>query len=51
MGVGAGQARAADDPYADPAEPAPPRTDMTVTRGNIALVITDPQVDFVSPRA
>ena len=27
-----------------------PETSMTVTRGNTALVITDPQIDFLSPK-
>jgi nicotinamidase-related amidase len=36
------------DPYADPAEPALPQTEMIVTKGNTALVITDPQIDFLS---
>jgi len=40
--------QAADDKYADPAEPALPQTDMTVD-GRTALVITDPQIDFLSP--
>ena len=40
---------AQDDPYADPAEPALPQTDMSVTLENTALVITDPQIDFLSP--
>jgi nicotinamidase-related amidase len=35
--------------YADPAEPALPQTDVTVTKGNTAVVITDPQIDFLSP--
>lgn len=39
----------ADDPYADPAEPALPQTEMTVSLANTALVITDPQIDFLSP--
>jgi nicotinamidase-related amidase len=42
-------ATAADDPYADPAEPALPQTDMTVDLSDTALVITDPQIDFLSP--
>lgn len=37
------------DPYADPAEPALPQTDVEVTLENTALVITDPQIDFLSP--
>ena len=36
------------DPYADPAEPGLPQTEMIVTSGNTALVITDPQIDFLS---
>jgi nicotinamidase-related amidase len=36
------------NPYADPAEPALPQTEMLVTSGNTALVITDPQIDFLS---
>ena len=42
-------ATAADDPYADPAEPALPQTTMAVDLSNTALVITDPQIDFLSP--
>lgn len=48
-GVASRAARADGDPYADPAEPALPQTDMTVTLANTALVVTDPQVDFLSP--
>ena len=39
----------ADDPYADPAEPALPQTEMVIDLANTALVITDPQIDFLSP--
>jgi nicotinamidase-related amidase len=46
MNVGA---LAQDSPYADPAEPALPQTTMTTTLSNTALVITDPQIDFLSP--
>lgn len=35
--------------YADPAEPALPQTTMQVSRADTALVITDPQIDFLSP--
>ena len=38
-----------EDVYADPAEPALPQTDMAVTLLDTALVITDPQIDFLSP--
>jgi nicotinamidase-related amidase len=46
MSVGA---LAQESPYADPAEPALPQTTMVTTLGNTALVITDPQIDFLSP--
>ena len=42
-------ALAQESPYADPAEPALPQTTMTTTLSNTALVITDPQIDFLSP--
>lgn len=35
--------------YADPAEPALPQVNMAVTKGTTAIVITDPQIDFLSP--
>lgn len=44
-----GAASAADDPYADPETPALPPSDMVVDLSNTALVITDPQIDFLSP--
>lgn len=37
------------DPYAPPAEPALPASDMVLTKGRVALVVTDPQIDFLSP--
>lgn len=40
---------AADDPYAEPAEPGLPPSDMVLDKGRTALVVTDPQVDFLSP--
>ena len=48
-GVAARPAQAAADPYADPAEPMLPPSDMTLDLSRTALVITDPQVDFLSP--
>lgn len=39
----------ADDPYAPPAEPALPPSNMVLARGRVALVVTDPQIDFLSP--
>ena len=50
IGMGTSAAEAEGNPYADPAKPALPQTDMTVTKGNTALVITDPQIDFLSPK-
>ena len=35
--------------YADPVEPALPATAMEVSLRDTALVITDPQIDFLSP--
>jgi nicotinamidase-related amidase len=35
--------------YADPVEPALPDTDFNVTLADTALVITDPQIDFLHP--
>jgi nicotinamidase-related amidase len=39
------QARAA---YADPENPGLPQIDMTIDPGRTALVVTDPQIDFLS---
>jgi nicotinamidase-related amidase len=35
--------------YADPAQPGLPQTDMIVAASDTAIVITDPQIDFLSP--
>jgi nicotinamidase-related amidase len=35
--------------YADPTEPALPATDVEISLSDTALVITDPQIDFLSP--
>ena len=40
---------ATEDPYADPAEPALPPSDMVLDIKRAALGFTDPQVDFLSP--
>ena len=45
----AGTAHAGDNPYADPAEPALPASDMVLDPSRAALVVTDPQIDFLSP--
>jgi nicotinamidase-related amidase len=37
------------DLYAPPAEPALPPSNMVLTKGRVALVVTDPQIDFLSP--
>ena len=39
----------ASDPYAPPEEPGLPPSDMTLDVKRAALVVTDPQVDFLSP--
>jgi biuret amidohydrolase len=46
----AGTASAGENPYADPAKGALPKTDVTLELANTALVVTDPQVDFLSPK-
>ncbi len=48
-GLGAVSASAQDDPYAPPKEPALPPSGMVFNRGRAALVVTDPQIDFLSP--
>ncbi|OUS33607.1 isochorismatase [Rhodobacterales bacterium 56_14_T64] len=42
-------AQAQENPYADPASPALPPSDMTLDLSRTALVITDPQIDFLHP--
>ena len=46
----ASPAAAASDAYTDPAKPALPPSDMKLEPKRAALVITDPQVDFLSPQ-
>lgn len=41
------EARAA---YADPAKPGLPQVDMQIVPGRTALVVTDPQIDFLSEK-
>lgn len=48
--LAAGKAEAQGDPYADPEKPALPPSDMVLDRKRAALVVTDPQVDFLSPK-
>ncbi|WP_299962466.1 cysteine hydrolase [uncultured Roseobacter sp.] len=50
VAVGATAASAQQaDPYAAPAEPALPPSDMELDLSRAALVVTDPQVDFLHP--
>ncbi len=42
-------ALASEDPYADPANPALPPSDMVLDLDRTALVVSDPQIDFLSP--
>lgn len=48
--IAATPAIAANDPYADPAQPALPPSDMKLDLPRTALVVTDPQIDFLSPK-
>lgn len=49
-GLGVASAQGAlDDPYAPPDEPALPETGFQLNHERAALVITDPQIDFLSP--
>jgi nicotinamidase-related amidase len=48
-GLGAGAAQAKTDPYAPPAKGALPPSDMKLDHARTALVITDPQIDFLHP--
>lgn len=47
--VAVGPVSAALSEYADPAEPALPPSDMELDMSRAALVVIDPQVDFLSP--
>jgi nicotinamidase-related amidase len=47
--LSAHSAQAAEDPYAAPENPALPPSDMVLDLPRTALVITDPQIDFLSP--
>jgi nicotinamidase-related amidase len=48
LAAGSASAETAN-PYADPAEPALPPSNMKLDLSRAALVVTDPQVDFLSP--
>lgn len=44
------RAEASDNPaYAEPAEPGLPASSMALEKGRAALLVVDPQVDFLSP--
>lgn len=47
--AGTAQAHEAPNPYAEPAEPGLPPSDMKLDLSRAALVVTDPQNDFLSP--
>lgn len=50
LAASGGSASAADNPaYADPADPVLPPPTMALERGRAALVVVDPQIDFLSP--
>ncbi len=49
-GVLTNTAEAAADKYAPPAKPALPPSDMKLNLERAALVVTDPQIDFLSPK-
>ena len=49
-GLAATQADASNNPaYAEPADPALPPSTMALEKGRTALVVVDPQIDFLSP--
>ncbi len=49
--LGASKAEAAGmSAYADPAEPALPPSSMALEKGRTALLVVDPQIDFLSPQ-
>ena len=46
----ASSATAAENPYAEPAEPGLPPSNMELDFPRVALVVTDPQIDFLSEK-
>jgi nicotinamidase-related amidase len=50
VGTGVQAAQAANAPYADPANPALPKGSMKLDPSRAALVVIDPQIDFMSPK-
>jgi nicotinamidase-related amidase len=49
LAAGGRTASAASDPYAEPAEPGLPPSNMELNVKRAALVVSDPQIDFLSP--
>ncbi|MFT5180842.1 MAG: nicotinamidase-related amidase [Alphaproteobacteria bacterium] len=47
--LGSSSVQAAGNPYADPEKAALPSSDMVLDLKRTALVVTDPQIDFLSP--
>ncbi len=47
LGIGCGGV-AQENPYAEPAEPGLPASNMELDFPRVALVVTDPQIDFLS---
>ena len=47
LAAGSRPASAAENPYAEPANPGLPPSDMVLNMKRAALVVTDPQVDFL----
>ena len=48
--AGAGNSvRAQSDPYAEPENPGLPPSNMEIDLSRVAIVVTDPQIDFLSP--
>lgn len=48
-GTAAADSPAGNPAYADPAEPALPASTMELEKGRAALLVVDPQIDFLSP--
>ena len=49
LAAAGGLALAQDDPYAEPENPGLPPSNMEIDFSRVALVVTDPQIDFLSP--
>lgn len=50
LAAGGRSASAAENPYAEPAKPGLPPSNMVLNIKRAALVVTDPQIDFLSPK-